>query len=175
MRGISWVIGIVVAIILAVISFFIIATPLQFGGEKGLGSIIQPGQKAMEAFPVQETECKLLCMKYQAGESVDLNKLKICEEKFHLGCYNPNYETTQYATERKITLSYCPCIVSNEGTCIAFYDEVKDILINGMFHLWNPSQLDCNQACRKFFEEYCNNKNGGDVCELANSCVYVQT
>jgi hypothetical protein len=186
-RGISWAVGLVVTIVVAIISFLILSFPLQLAGQKGIPFILQPGEKAMQTFPLNETECRLLCIRYKAGENVDPTKLKACEEKYHLGCYSLQPQQAAFITPTQKNLPFCQCSLkatpnddsSNICYQIAaelFGDPKKVPVYNGYLTITipNPLQKDCNQICYNFYKNQCDEKcNDALKAELEN-CVIVQ-
>ncbi len=182
-RGISWAVGLVVTIVIAIVTFLILSFPIQLAGQKGLPFILQPGEKAMQTFPLNETECRLLCIRYKAGENVDPTKLQLCEQKYHLGCYTPQMQQVAFVTSTQKAFPFCQCSFSTSDLCeqmlqAMFGDKYTEIpLYNGYptITIPNPLQKDCQTICYNFYKERCKEKN----CESAygdylTNCIIVQ-
>lgn len=164
----SWAIGIVIAIVLAIISFFILSFPLQVTGQQGIPFILQPGQKVMQTFPLKETECRLLCIKYKSGEQVDLTKLKACEEKFHLNCYKPQYQQVSYITQSKIVKEWCNCVfLTSNPECQTLTRDLFGNYENlpktsdgyPVITLPDLTKKPCDEICQKFTQNLCKQRN----------------
>jgi len=174
-RAVSWVLGLVVAIVLSLISFFIVSFPLQYSGNKGLPYLLSPAEKTMQTFTLNESYCNILCIKYKAGQNVDKTLLEKCEQKYNLGCYKPNIKPIVFAKPVKNKALYCHCYVYEPNTkpsCTSFYESVKSILEGNTISVLNVEERDCNEVCVNFLKTYCET-NSGD-CSMANQCVYVR-